>query len=169
MRMLTVLFTAVLLTTACVSADVLVGQTAPSLELQNANDSTFTLASQRTQPLVLIFTTRDLGDFSLAWHDSIHTRMPDVQIQSVLDLSDVSGWLHGLAKVRIRAKGSKAIVDWDGEVSEQWRGEDRSQVVLFGLWTDNSVRFVVRGNADSERINDAVSALQNIETPPEQE
>ncbi len=155
---------AVLMLVPCVRGEVAVGDSAPQFSLDNANDSTFSMTHPRAEPLVLLFTTKDLGDYSLAWHDSIHTHAPDAQIQSVLDLSDVSSWVHGVARIRIKAKGSKAIIDWDGEISEQWRGEDRSHVVVFLIAPDNRVELVLRGNATRENVVSVVRTLAETGT-----
>ena len=155
-------FLAALLFALPAFAKVAAGQDAPPLSLANANDSTFSTTHPRTTPLVLAFTTRDLGDYSLAWHDSIHAHVEGVKIQSVLDLSDVSSWLHGLARIRIKAKGSKAVIDWDGEASKAWRGEDRSKVVMVGISTDNVIRFVIPGTPTAENLAKAVQALREM-------
>ena len=158
-----------LLLILCISASAAVKpeDKAKPFMLKNADGTEFSLANARTGPLVLLFTTRDLGDFSLACHDSIHVYCPKVKVQSVLDLSDVSSWKHGLAKVMIRAKGSTSIIDWDGEVSEAWRGKDRKDVVAVGLMPDNTVMFVVKGKPEPANVKAVTDALKASKKPVE--
>lgn len=139
------------------------GQRGSNFTLSNINDSTFALSTPRTGPLVLVFTTKDLGDYSLAWHDSLHARVGhDLRVQSVLDLSDVSRWLRVAAKIKIRASGSRALLDWDGQVSRTWRGDDRSQVVVMGVSPDNVVRFITTGNPTPANVAQATQAVRQM-------
>jgi hypothetical protein len=158
-----------LLLILCIAASAVVKpeEKAKPFALKNADDVEFNLSATRTGPLVLLFTTRDLGDFSLAWHDSIHAYCPKVKVQSVLDLSDVSSWLHGLAKIKIRAKGSTSIIDWDGEVSEAWRGKDRSEIVAVGLHPDNTVMFVVKGKPEPANVKAVTDVLKVLKKTAE--
>jgi len=158
----TLALSTILLSATVAAATVSVGQQAPPLSLEDVNENGFSLESKRDMPLVLLFTTKDLGDHSLAWHDSIHAHVNDVQIQSVLDLSDVSRFLRAIAKRRIAAKGSKAVLDWDGEVSQRWRGEDRSEVVVIAVSPDNVVRFMLRGSPEPESVGKVTRTLGDM-------
>jgi len=139
------------------------GRTRPAFSLSNVRDSTFALATPRTRPLILIFTTKDLGDYSMAWRDSLTSRAGNgVEIQTILDLSDVSGWQRGLARLKIRAKGSKALLDWDGKVAGAWRGPGRSQVVVYAVSPDNIVRLSLAGNATPENVRQVIQSARQM-------
>ena len=139
------------------------GQTGSAFSLSDVNDSTFSLARLRTKPLVLIFTTKDLGDYSLAWRDSLAKRLGNtVEIQTIIDLSDVSSWQRGLAKLRIKMKGSRALLDWDGRTAGTWRGTRRDQVVVIGVSPENVARFRAVGTATTENIVAATEAIRRI-------
>jgi hypothetical protein len=141
-----------------VFAAVGVGDTAPHFTLSDINDTEYTTRTERTAALVVIFSTKDLGSFSLAWRDSLTTHGVSADIQTVLDLDDVSRFLRPIARMRIADKGSKAVLDWDGSVSEAWRGADRSQVVTMVVAPDNAVMLVVTGQATSENVGEIVAA-----------
>jgi len=140
---------------------VAVGQAGPSFTLKDVRDSTFSTARPRTRPLVLLFGTKDLADFSLAWGDSIRAHMRgSVIVQPVLDLGDVSRLLRPVARQRISAKRSRAVLDWDGHVSEAWRGTDRSQMVAIGVSPNNVACFIVTGQATAANVRQATQAIQ---------
>ncbi len=132
---------AALLIASSSGAEVSVGDNAPGFDLSNIYDSTFALGTPRIEPIVVIITEKDIGDFNVAWRDSLRTRLDSLVFCTVLDLGDVSRFLHFIARGRIRDKGTKAFIDWNGEVSEAWRGDDRTQVYLYGVTPDNVVRF----------------------------
>lgn len=143
--------------------EITLGQTGSAFSLSNINDSTFSLASPRTRPVVLIFTTKDLGDYSLAWRDSLASRLGNtVEIQTIIDLSDVSSWQRGLAKVRMKMKGSRALLDWDGRTAGAWRGTRRDQVVVIGVTPDNVARFRAVGAATPENVAAATEAIRQM-------
>ena len=141
------------------AADVAVGDRAPDFTLTNIFDSTFALSAPRAEAIVVIITEKDIGDFSTAWRDSLRQHVENPVFSTVLDMGDVSRFLRPIARSRIRDKGTKAFIDWDGEVSEAWRGEDRSQVYLYGVTTDNVVRFRVVGNPTAENVRRASEAI----------
>lgn len=141
-------------------AELIATDTAPHFTLTDVEDQEFSTETPRATPLIVILTTKDLGDFSLAWRDSLESRELDAGIVTVLDLNDVSRFLRPIARLKISAKGSKAFLDWDGEVSEAWRGEDNSQVVVMVVAPDNTVQTVVKGAGTSESIAEIVAATQ---------
>ncbi|HQI76176.1 MAG TPA: hypothetical protein PK384_06670 [Candidatus Latescibacteria bacterium] len=144
-------------------AAVSVGQKGSDFSLSNVDDVRFSLATPRTTPLVLIFTTKDLGNVSQPWRDSLTTTLgSSAQIQTVLDLGDVSRFLHSVARTRIRAQKSKAILDWDGSVSTAWRGTDRSRVVVMVVAPDNTVRFILSGIPVSPNVRQVTEAVRRV-------
>jgi hypothetical protein len=155
-RMMLVGVTALMIGSAVLAA-VGGGDTAPHFTLSDINDAEYSTRTERTTALVVIFSTKDLGDFSLAWRDSLTTHGVAADIQTVLDLDDVSRFLRPIARLKIANKGSKAVLDWDGSVSEAWRGEDRSQVVTMVVASDNTVMLVVTGEATSENVGEVLA------------
>ncbi|OQB38324.1 MAG: hypothetical protein BWY06_02032 [Candidatus Latescibacteria bacterium ADurb.Bin168] len=146
-----------------VIAAVSVGQKGSDFSLSNVDDVRFSLATPRTTPLVLIFTTKDLGSVSQPWRDSLTTALGSAaQIQTVLDLGDVSRFLHSVARTRIRAQKSKAVLDWDGSVSTAWRGNDRSRVVVMVVAPDNTVRFMLSGVPVSPNVRQVTEAVRRV-------
>lgn len=140
-------------------ADVSVGARAPDFALTNIFDSTCALSAPRAECIIVIITEKDIGDVSTAWRDSIRQHVANTVFATVLDMGEVSRFLRPIARSRIRDKGTKAFIDWDGEVSEAWRGGDRSQVYLYGVTPDNVVRFRIVGNPTSENVRRAVEEL----------
>lgn len=145
-----------LLTLALVSttvAQVEIGGNAPHFTLSDGNDIEFSTRTARTEPLVVIFTNKDLGDESIAWRDSLVARSPEIKIVTVLDLKDVPRLFRGTARKRIAEKGSVAVLDWDGEVAKAWRGSDRSQVVVMVVGPQNTVARSTTGKLSPEGLD----------------
>jgi hypothetical protein len=144
---------------------VAVGQKGSDFALSNVDDVRFALSTARTTPLVVIFSTKDLGEISKPWRDSLTTALgTSAQIQTVLDLGDVSRFLHSVARTRIRGQKSKALLDWDGAVSTRWRGANRAQVVVMVVTPDNTVRFVLTGIPVSPNVRQVVDAVRRNAT-----
>jgi len=149
-RLLALLMFALVSTTA---AQVEIGANAPHFTLSDVNGTEFSTETARTEPLVVIFSNKDLGDQSIAWRDSLLARSADTKIVTVLDLDDVPRMLRGVARKRIADKGSVAVLDWDGKVSKAWRGSDRSQIVVMVVGPENNVTRSVTGNLSPERLD----------------
>lgn len=141
-------------------AQIAPGGTAPHFTLSDVNDREFSSETQRTKPLFVIFSTKDLGDASLAWRDSLSAAELDVEIETVIDLSDVSRLLRSIARSRIQDAGSVALLDWNGEVSQSWRGKERSQVVVMIADPANRVSFAITGDPTSENLNAAIASVR---------
>jgi hypothetical protein len=146
------------------SAEAVVGERGPDFELMNISDSTFVFSAPRPAPTIVMVTHHEIGDFSRAWRDSLRLHVDNPEFHTVLDMGDVSSFLRFIARSRIRDKGTKAFIDWDGEVSEEWRGEDRSKVYLYGVTPDGVVRFVVAGTPSPENVQAAVTAFNKMRT-----
>jgi len=134
-------------------AQVGIGGNAPHFTLSDVNGAEFSTETSRTEPLVVIFTNKDLGDESMAWRDSLLARRADTKIVTVLDLDDVPRMLRSVARRRIAEKGSVAVLDWDGKVSKAWRGADRSQIVVMVVGPGNTVARSAIGNLSPENLD----------------
>lgn len=144
---------------AAAHADVSVGDVAPHFTLSRINGDEFSTRTPRTGPLIVFFSVAGLGRTPWGWRDSLRTHRAEFEYVWVGDLGAIPWFLRPLVRRELRNENDiYSLLDWNGDVSEAWRGRDRTQLVVVVVAPDNRVRAIERGYATAGGVRAVIEA-----------
>jgi hypothetical protein len=146
-------------------ADVSVGDIAPDFALNTVDGHEFSTQTPRDRQLIVFFSAPGLGHTPWGWRDSLRVLYADSSFEyaRVGDFGDWSWFLRPIIRRELKNENdTQSLLDWNGEVSEAWRGKDRSKLALVVVTPKNRVIAIARGYANAENVRAVISAIRSI-------